>query len=184
MDTLKKYIDQHHDEFEEISLPAGHEMRFAHKLNAVQKKRFKLNVSTLLKVAAISILTLLSSLYVFENLIQDKNQPLLSLSEIDKDYTDIEFYFTSTTNKQMEFIENTLNDESPVKKAFFMKELASLDTLQNQLQHELNSNPNDERVVNAILQYYQFKMEVLAHIIDQLKQVKNLKTQKHDTIYL
>ena len=181
MGTLKNYIDQNRDQFDEVNPPEGHEMRFADKLGRTQKKRRSINVSTFLKIAAISVLTLLSSLYVFENITREKTEPLLTLSEINKDYVDVEYYFTSTTNNQLEFIENTLDGDSSMEKELLMSELSSLDSLHLQLQKELNANPNDERVINAMLQYYQFKLNVLTQIVDRLKEIKTPETQEYET---
>ncbi|MDD2565133.1 MAG: hypothetical protein PHU27_13050 [Salinivirgaceae bacterium] len=181
MDTLKNYIDQNRDQFNDLTPPEGHEMRFAYKLGHTQKKRRSITTTTFLKIAAISVLTLLSSLYIFENMTNNKPEPILTLSEINQDYADVEFYFTSTTNNQLELIEKTLNGEPSMEKDLLMNELSSLDTLQLQLQKELNANPNDERVINAMLQYYQFKMKVLTQIIDRLKEMKTPKNHEYET---
>jgi hypothetical protein len=181
MDTLKNFIDQNRDQFEDLTPPAGHEIRFAQKLGMEQKKRFTLSIRSVMKVAAISVLTLLSSLYIFDTLKPIPEQPLLTLSQINQEYAEVEFYYTSTANDQMAFIDNILQGDSPVEKELLMKELTSLDSLHVQLQKELNANPNDERVINTMLQYYRFRVTVLTQIIDRLQTLKTLKTQNYET---
>jgi hypothetical protein len=184
MDTLKNLVDQNRDQFDDLTPPVGHEIRFAQKLGLEEKKRFMLSISNIMKVAAVSVLTLLSSLYVFDALKTKPEQPLLTLSQINQEYAEVEFYYTSTANNQMTFIDNILQGDSPVEKELLMKELTSLDSLHVQLQKELNANPDDERVINAMLQYYRFRVTVLTQIIDRLQTLKTLKTQNYETTTL
>jgi len=41
------------------------------------------------------------------------------------------------------------------------------------LQEELKANPNDERIVSAMIEHYQTKLEVMTYIVNQLKTIRN-----------
>jgi hypothetical protein len=47
-----------------------------------------------------------------------------------------------------------------------------------QLLADLKANPNDERVINAMLEYYQSRMNVITLIINKLKEAKKQKDKE------
>jgi len=57
-----------------------------------------------------------------------------------------------------------------------MQELASMDSVYVELQKELKANPNDQRIVDAMIKHYQSKIEVMSYLLDQLKQI-NAETE-------
>ena len=46
-----------------------------------------------------------------------------------------------------------------------------MDFAYKDLQKDLNQNPCDERVINAIITYYQFKIEFMDQIITQTRKI-------------
>ena len=56
-------------------------------------------------------------------------------------------------------------------------ELSEFEEMYKTLQSDLASNPNDERVINAMLEYYQAKLSVINMIVNKLEEVKQ-KTNK------
>jgi len=54
-----------------------------------------------------------------------------------------------------------------------MKEMKSMDSTYVSLQKELKANPNDERIINAMIEHYQTKLEVMTYIVNQLKTIRN-----------
>jgi uncharacterized protein (DUF305 family) len=53
-----------------------------------------------------------------------------------------------------------------------MQELASMDSVYVELQKELKANPNDQRIIDAMIKHYQQKIDVMSYLLDQLRQVK------------
>lgn len=60
-------------------------------------------------------------------------------------------------------------------------ELEDFDRIQAQLQKELEANPEDERVINAMLEYYQAKLSIITLIIEKLKEAKQQKITHNET---
>jgi uncharacterized protein (DUF305 family) len=54
-----------------------------------------------------------------------------------------------------------------------ISELRSMDSVYVQLQKDLKTNPNDERIINAMIEHYQTKVEVMSYILNQLKAIRN-----------
>ena len=58
-------------------------------------------------------------------------------------------------------------------------ELEEFETLYKSLQEDLSASPNDERVINAMLQYYQSKLSVINMIVTKLEEVKQLNKNQN-----
>ncbi|MZP66817.1 MAG: hypothetical protein GT597_11770, partial [Bacteroidales bacterium] len=59
------------------------------------------------------------------------------------------------------------------QKQMLISELRSMDSVYVQLQKDLKTNPNDERIINAMIEHYQTKVEVMSYILNQLKAIRN-----------
>jgi hypothetical protein len=53
-----------------------------------------------------------------------------------------------------------------------------MDSVYTQLQKELKANPNDERIINAMIEHYQTKLDVMTYIVNQLKAVRKENQNK------
>jgi hypothetical protein len=69
---------------------------------------------------------------------------------------------------------------NPVQKSMLMKEIKSMDSTYVSLQKELKANPNDERIINAMIEHYQTKLEVMTYIVNQLKTIRNGNINKKE----
>jgi uncharacterized protein (DUF305 family) len=47
-----------------------------------------------------------------------------------------------------------------------------MDSVYRDLQKELRANPNDQRIIDAMIKHYQTKLEVMSYMLDQLKEIK------------
>jgi len=61
-----------------------------------------------------------------------------------------------------------------------VEEMKSMDSVYVSLQKELKANPNDERIINAMIEHYQTKLEVMAYIVSQLKSIRNENLNKKE----
>jgi hypothetical protein len=61
-----------------------------------------------------------------------------------------------------------------------LTEMKSMDSVYVQLQKELKANPNDERIINAMIEHYQTKLEVMTYIVSQLKSIRNENQNKEE----
>ena len=60
-------------------------------------------------------------------------------------------------------------------------ELTEFEERFKNLQSDLAANPNDERVINAMLEYYQAKLEIINMIVNKLQEVKQQKNKNHES---
>ena len=167
-DLLEKIIRENKDALEQDA-PTGHFERFETKLNKSFKHRNKFGTKFYLQLAASLIFVLLlgNQLRIYFAPDRAKQQDeMATLSSVSDEYREVEFYFTSAINQGMTEWDKLIEDG-------FIS--------QNQLQKELQANPDDERVINAMLDYYQARLSVTTLIIEKLKEVKHQKLTHNET---
>ncbi len=173
MNRLEDIIRSNRGEFDDMEPSDGHFERFSFKLatrlHAGVAKRSILPY--LLKAAVVTLLVTLSSLWTFDHFVRPNLKTKMTLSEVSPEYREVESYYV----QQVNFMENeftALDLTNPEQKDALMKEMASMDSVYVELQKELRANPNDQRIIDAMIKHYQTKLEVMSYIIDQLREIK------------
>jgi len=184
MSKLEKIISENKDAFDALEPKGGHFERFQSKLDNYHGKSRKISFSFVLKVAAVAVLVVLSSLWTYDTFISDQagttSSDGMAATDISPEYREAEAYYASlVSQKYNEFDRLNLNDS--IEKNMILNELSDMDSLYNDLQVELQANPNDERVINAMISYYQLKIEVLNKIINRLNAIKPIKTKQNES---
>lgn len=173
MNRLEEIIKRGRSEFDDREPSDGHFERFSFKLatRLHTGKTKRSIIPYLLKAAVVTLLVTLSSLWSFEHFIRPSLKKTMTLSEVSPEYREVENYYVREVN----FMENeftSLDFDNPEQKEIMMKELASMDSTYVELQKELKANPNDQRIIDAMIKHYQSKIEVMSYLLDQLKQIK------------
>jgi hypothetical protein len=174
MKTIDEIIRNNKDFFEEAEPSNGHMERFNRKLemrfHAGAVKRSI--VPYLLKAAVVTLLVTLSSLWTWEHFIRP-GRNMMTLGDVSPQYKEVESYYIHQVNLMEDEIKNVTITENPEQKEMLMTEMRSMDSVYVQLQKELKANPNDERIINAMIEHYQTKVEVMSYIVNQLKAIRN-----------
>jgi hypothetical protein len=89
----------------------------------------------------------------------------------------VEFYFTNAISDGLNQWNSFKNDGliSENEQEAMNSELAEFEERYKNLQSDLAINPNDERVINAMLEYYQAKLDIINMIVSKLEEVKEKK---------
>jgi len=188
MRDIEKIIRENHSLFDSYEPSEGHFERFTGKLEARQAtstRKISL-MPYLLKAAAVAILVTLSSLWTWEHVFSPGAKKT-SLGDVSPQYNEVEQYYVNQVNLVEDEIKGIQINENPEQKDMLMKELKDMDTMYEELQKDLKANPNDERVINAMIEHYQRKVEVMNYILTQLKDVKNdnqINEENYETVRL
>jgi len=183
MNKLEKQIRANRQNFDSQEPSAGHMERFEQKLRKQPSRSLFSRIPYALKAAVVLLLVALSSILIYEQArIYYANQRVLSLKDISNEFGEAEYYYTSLINNKYQEI-NRLNIDDPKQKEMLMIELEEMDKLFHSLQKDFQSNPNDQRVINAMISHYQLKLEVMSQIIRQLEEVNqvNNKYKNHES---
>ena len=182
MNNLEKQIREQRLLLDSDRPREGHEDRFRQKLERlpgrtpVRRIRFRHAI----QVAASVAIILTSAILLVRSNQEDEK---LAKEEIPEAIVEANVYFASQVDARYDEIkEFEFTDKE--EKDLLLKELQDLESYHQQLMTDLEANPGDERVVNALIRHYQLKLEVMDQIITQLNQVKSEISEKdeHESI--
>ena len=178
MNNLEKQIREQRLLLDSDRPREGHEDRFRQKLERlpgqarVRRIRFRHAIQV---AASLAIILTSAILLVRSNQGYDK----LAKEEIPEAIVEANVYFASQVDARYDEIkEFEFNDQE--EKDLLLKELQDLESYHKQLMKDLEANPGDERVVNALIRHYQLKLEVMDQIITQLNQIKSEISEKDE----
>lgn len=177
MDETDKIVDKYRSELEEEP-NEGHFERFANRLDRSQKKRRGYHIAPFFKVAAILVIVLLSANLYF-NIKRIKPESKADIVN-HSDLREASVYYTSEINTGIRDLEKMASEGIGSKQEVVQikHELSEMDSLFLNLQQEYKMNPNDERIINAMIEYYQTKLDIVNTIKTDLENVKQQKNRK------
>jgi hypothetical protein len=188
-DYIEELIQNNLKELNDNEPLDGHFERFQEKLNKQNRKKKTISINLIWKVAAIVIFVFMAVNQAYIYFSPDKqseevatNNTGFSLASVSPEYKEVEFYYTNAISVGM----NQWNKLeaggfiSETEKEMMNTELAEFEVRFKNLQTDLAANPNDERVINAMLEYYQAKLEIINMIVNKLQEVKQTKNNKHE----
>lgn len=178
MKDLDKIIQENRQDFDSDEPNEGHFERFEQKLKTISGKKKAFSFGTILKAAVVAMLVVLSGLWVYDNIESNANKGI-ALSEISPEYGEVEMYYTHLVNQKFNEI-NQCKTLDSTQKVILNHELTEMDSIYENLKIDLTTNPNDQRVINAMINHYQLKVEVMSQILKQLQQAQNINKQKYE----
>jgi len=187
-DNIEEIILNNLKELNDNEPMDGHFERFQVKLNKQNKKR-KFNFNIVWKVAAAVVFVLLAvnqaKIYFSPEKQNDElaaSSTEFSLASVSPEYKEVEFYYTNAISVGLNQWNGLKTDGfiSETEQEMMNTELAEFEERFKNLQADLAANPNDERVINAMLEYYQAKLEIINMIVNKLQEVKQLNNNKHE----
>ena len=182
-DELERLIINNRQSFEDEEPMEGHFERFEVRLQKASKPTRVFDFRMVLKIAAVVVFALLAVNQTRLWLVPEKEEAL-SLGSISEEYREVEFYYTNAISTGMDQWEKLGNEGliSESEQQMMLQEQQEFDQMYQKLQQELESNPEDERVINAMLEYYQARMNIINLIINKLQEVKQQKNNKNHEI--
>jgi len=190
MKNIEELIRENKDSFDRFEPSEGHFERFTARLGtkmetATSYKRVSL-LPYLLRAAAVAILVTLSSLWTWEHIFSP-GAKRMTLSEVSPEYTQVEQYYVRQVNLMEGEIGNIVIGNDEEQQRMLKSELKIMDQTYDELQKDLKAHPDDERVINAMIEHYQKKVEVMNYILEQLKEVNNenqVNNENYETVRL
>ena len=181
MKTIDDIIRENRSLFEDKEPSEGHFDRFSVKLEirSLTRANKRSIVPYLLRAAVVTLLVTLSSLWTWDHFIRTGSERM-TLGQVSPQYKEVEnYYIHQVSLMEGEIVNSDLKDNSD-QKEMLVKEIKSMDSVYVSLQKELKANPNDERIINAMIEHYQTKLEVMTYIVGQLKTIRNDNLNKKE----
>jgi hypothetical protein len=178
MSNIEEYITDHLDEFDSFEPEPGHFKRFEDRL---QKQHLLYPVghhrSQMLKVAAVIILMITVSVFVFEFATREFRERMATdkrATEMPAEIKEAVQYYDNQANMQITTLDKLAanHEDARALNTFALKEINSLDATTNDLKKSLAENPGNERILDAIVRTQQMKEAMLKTIITQISNAK------------
>lgn len=186
MKTLEDFIKENKEMFMNNEPPEGHFERFGERLQQLHRRNKIRFITRISSIAAIGLLLITSSIFIYDRYF-DRNPVMLNLGDVNPQMQKVEFYYTSQIDELTVGLDSLSTDSKENIKKMISNELAEMDSIHRELQQKLGSNPGDDRIVNAMIIYYQTKlgmMKSFLHTLTQIKQTNNSKNINHENTLL
>ncbi len=180
-DYIETLITGKIGELDSAEPPEGHFERFRKRLE-VEHKAKTFNWKIVWKVAATVVFIFLAVNQARIWMAPKEIQPV-TLASISPEYAEVEFFYTSAVSTGLNNL-NSLADAGLIsleENKMIHQEFREFETRYAALQQEFNANPDDERIINAMIEYYQAKLNVINLIVNKLQEVKQKNNESHET---
>ncbi len=159
----------------------GHRERFFRKLEQQSDSSKKSKVRKLwtpfIGIAAGFLLALFLAGQFFGDKLQAENADLASISPEMKQTQE---FYTGVISKEL----NSLSEEkSPETEAIINDALKQMEKLEKEyegLKKDLHESGNDNRVIYAMIQNFQQRIDLLNNVLNKIENIKQLKTTTHE----
>jgi len=175
MKTLNDFINDNIQEFNNAEPYDGHFNRFVNQLRRQDTYRSISFRNTIIKIAAIFISVAIISTVMFTAL-RSWNEKLeaLSISYLNNELVEAEEYYGLQLDIYYKEIDQLGFPGSYYEKAKILKELDEMDIFIREMKNDLKNNPDNELIINAIINYYQLKLEMMEQIIAKINKTNDL----------
>ncbi len=189
-DYIEELILKNLKELNNDEPSAGHFERFEAKLEGLDKKKKIISLNFIWKVAAAAVFAFLivnQAVIWFSpekgNTGIEETAAGMTLASVSPEYEEVEFYYTNAIDGGMIQWEKLVAEGliSEEEQQMMNNELKEFEEVYKNLQTDLSANPNDERVINAMLEYYQTKLSLIHMIVEKLEEVKQKTRTDYET---
>lgn len=178
---IEKTIAEHRAEFD-IDMPGiKHEAVFFQKLDVFhhgQAVRKRWQVIRYAASFAAFFVTSVAILWMYYYL-NYKHEVKYAVNPIFTEFNEASNYYTSQVDRSIEQLK-ILPFNEPQQIDSIFAELSVMDENKRQLYDELSENPNDERIMDAIINLYIVKLDAINQVVRSFSISQNNKTMDHE----
>lgn len=171
-DKFKKFVDQNRDSFDIYE--EDYDEIWKGVESRLDKKEKKSGLKVVWKVAASFLLILTVGVLILQIKRNTGNYQGNQLVPVE--LAEAAFYYQGMINDKLEIIQASKHD---VGEEIF-DDLEALDQAYAELQNDLKDNADNEEVVQAMIQNYKMKLEILQAILDELKREDRDNQEEED----
>lgn len=178
-DTLDELFKNLEGGFDTENPNAGHQDRFLEKLKAHESLNSKINSGfnwkSFLAVAA----SLLICLSVFTTV--NARTDVIDLASVSPEMSETQDFFTATIEAELRKINQ---EKSPVTETLIEDALNSIESLESEYENlklSLTANGNDQRIIYAMINNFQSRVDILNNVLEEIENLKQLNISTNET---
>lgn len=173
LDNIFKNLENHFD-LEEPDI--GHFNRFETKLNKSTKNTRHKIFKVIASISVAASILLLIGVWLGSNY----NNKGMELAGISTEMQETQNYFINTIHKELETIEKERSTDTNKIINDGLHQLTKLEKQYTALTLELKESTEDKRIIYAMISNFQRRIEVLQSLLEQIENVKQLKSNKNE----
>ena len=164
-DDLKHHIQENREDFELYSLDADALWKGIEEELDQRKTRFISWKAGLRIAASIALIFVVSIGVIRITGNAERYADGISLKDISPELAEAEFYYNRLVEEKFEIITSSHMELDAVIKSEFQM----LDSAYVELKNDLKDNVDNEEVINAMIQNYRIKLQILEQILDNIQ---------------
>jgi hypothetical protein len=179
MEDIDKYIRNHKLAFNSEEPADGHFDRFESRFALQHSGSSRKLVHYLTIAASLMLLVSISGLLVYQQLSTSRiAQHTLNLSPGNQELGETEQFYSNLIAAKTSVL-SKMEFPNEQQKLAVLNDLKQPDDTYIGLQNDLKEDPNNEMVINALINYYEVRLNILNQLIQNLNQVLNNKQGSH-----
>ncbi len=108
------------------------------------------------------------------------HQEVVESGVVSSEVEEAQYYFASVIEQQMEQIQKEATPETQLLVEDAMIQMKKLEENYNQLEKDLENTGNTELILNAMITNFQTRINLLQDVMENIKQVKELKKENNN----
>jgi hypothetical protein len=175
-DTIENLFDRLQGEFDVFETPNGHQKRFMDRLQKQEQRTT--SVVTWKKV--ISIAAVFAVIVTLGSFFFNSDVKAANLASVSPEMEQTQSFFTTAINNEIQTLKSF---DSPETEALINDALKQIDILESKYQIlmvDLVDSGYDQRVIYAMINNFQKRIDLLENVINTVKEIKNLNNQNNE----
>jgi len=176
---IQEFFHQNKDELNIEKMNSGHNARFLEKLEVTKEPVKK--TAWRYYAAAIVILCIATSL-LFQT--EQNDTPIIvktTNTNFTEEVANAQFHFEGVIKNELVKIELERNEDTQKIIEDALNKLKALETEQQNLQEQLNIS-YDKRIVKALINNFQYRIQLLENVMTRIEITKEIKTLENEII--
>lgn len=171
MKTIDDFIKENLEYFNNDGPPEGHFEHFEARLEKQEKQGIRQMRLVVLRVAASVLLGLVLSYTAWlEFRYLNQRADGIYMSAFYPELKEAESFYNAQLAKKYSEVQKLQLGGDGIEKKLIARELSDMNARVRDMKKDLRNNPEDERIMNAIINMYQLKIELIDMIIERANQ--------------
>jgi hypothetical protein len=175
-DNIETLFDRLQGEFDVFETPDGHQKRFMDRLQ--KKEQSSTSVVTWKKV--ISIAAVFAVIVSLGSFIFNSDVKAADLASVSPEMEQTQSFFTTAINNEIQTLRSFTNPETEALINDALKQINILEEKYQKLMVDLVDSGYDQRVIYAMINNFQKRIDLLENVINTVKEIKNLNNQNNE----
>lgn len=176
LDDLFKKLD-----FDQEEPAADHEQRFREKLRSQKKKKVSNSGVIPLWLPGLAIAaTFLMAFLIFQGVFNAPFNQQQDLATVSPEMKETQNFYASVIKQELETLENEKTPETEAVIDDALRQLQILENEYNRLKKDLSKSGQDKRVIYAMINNFQKRIDLLNSVLEKVNTINTLKHNPHE----